>query len=108
MDLLFKRYASPFILLDQAISLCNFSDLVDQIFSEMNEEKKWEFYLHKLHPEDNRTYDDFKRDIEDGKGRVQPPAKKEKMSNKDIETTIQESIKMTMNFVPCDIKEVKR
>ncbi|MFI3173121.1 MAG: hypothetical protein R3Y58_12255 [Eubacteriales bacterium] len=106
MDLLFKRYASPYLLLDQVISTCGFSDFINQFVEAVDEDKYWEFYLHKLHPEDNRTFDDFKKDVKKGIGKERNATKSKNMSNKDIETTIQNSMKITMNFSPRD-KEVK-
>ena len=52
MDLLFKRYASPFILLDNLILISSSSSFIDDLFKFINEEKgeqtNWEFFLHKV------------------------------------------------------------
>ena len=52
MDLLFKRYASPFVLLDNLILTSSSSSYIDDLFKLINEEKEeqvqWEFFLHKV------------------------------------------------------------
>lgn len=52
MDLLFSRYASPFLLLDQMILTDRFSAFVSELLRIRNEEKDeqtlWEFFLHKV------------------------------------------------------------
>ena len=53
MDLLFSRYASPFVLLDTLILTNSTSDFIGDMFKFINEEKEeqaqWEFFLHKVY-----------------------------------------------------------
>ena len=53
MDLLFKRYASPFLLLDQLILTNTLNNFIDDLFTFMGEENQekttWEFFLHKVY-----------------------------------------------------------
>lgn len=52
MDLLFKRYASPFVLLDNLILIGSSSSFIDDLINLTNKEKEeqvqWEFFLHKV------------------------------------------------------------
>lgn len=90
MDLLFKRYASPFILLDGMIltsSLHNF--LIDfcKIVKEEQEDKlNWEYFLHKVFDE---SWESF---ISRAK-----PSKTEKI---DLGATVVKSKNILSNFTP--------
>lgn len=48
MDLLAKRYASPFVLLDEMIRQGRFFDFVCEINKIRTEERMWEVWLHKV------------------------------------------------------------
>lgn len=62
MDLLFTRYASPFVLLDNLILTDSLSNYIDDLFTFINEEKeeqtKWEFFLHKVYDKSWKTFCD--------------------------------------------------
>lgn len=64
MDLLSKRYASPFLILDVYISQNRFSEFVNefvQIICDEEEDKTmWEYYLHRMTLSD-MTYNEFKQ-----------------------------------------------
>ena len=65
MDLLFKRYASPFLLIDQLILTNGLDKFIDDLFKFMEEEKqeqtKWEFFLHKIY---DKSWKEFCNEIE--------------------------------------------
>ena len=65
MDLLFKRYASPFLLIDQLILTNGLDKFIDDLFKFMREEKqeqtKWEFFLHKIY---DKSWKEFCNEIE--------------------------------------------
>ena len=65
MDLLFKRYASPFLLIDQLILTNGLDKFIDDLFKFMGEEKqeqiKWEFFLHKIY---DKSWKEFCNEIE--------------------------------------------
>lgn len=65
MDLLFKRYASPFSLLDGYIQTCRFSEFIDELISIVNKETEekelWDFYLHRWYIE--KSFPEFVEDI---------------------------------------------
>ena len=94
MDLLSKRYANPYFFLNGMISTGRLCEFVDEIINihneELNERKMWEIYLHKVW---NKSFSEFKDEIEtDNQNRT--------MTEKDIETTVQESLNILQNFNP--------
>ena len=48
MDLLFKRYASPFILLDNLIATNSLTLFIIDMLDIVNEEKLLEYFMHKV------------------------------------------------------------
>ena len=91
MDLLFTRYASPFLLLDQLILTNSLSGYIDDLFTIISEEKQeqtmWEFFLHKVY---DKTWKEF--------------CEETKISNdtKDVDLgkTVLKSKTMLSNFTP--------
>ena len=95
MDLLFTEYASPYLLLDGVIAqgqLCDFLEVFDE---RMEEKKMWEFYIHKLPPWDERTYDQFRREMKQGRPQIK---KIERPSDEVLEATVKQSYEMMKNF----------
>jgi hypothetical protein len=101
MDLLFKRYASPFPFLDGMIlsgSFCDFvEDFVDAInreTEEKNAENQWkvnfDVWLH-------RVFDKSFRDFMDG---IENDKQNQEMSEKALETTYHHSMDILKNFNP--------
>ena len=94
MDLLFKRYASPFILLEETIRCGRFSEFISEFLKMHNEdvdnETLWEWYLH--HPFLNKTFGEFKNllGIEENE-----PAQKI-----DFATVVNDSMSILEGFVP--------
>lgn len=91
MDLLFLRYASPFLLIDQLISMGTFFDFIDKMFEEYNEQKLWDYYLHKV--DASISYNDWKS--EQG---ISCNTSSEKLTKNEIETTLKESLKIANSF----------
>ena len=93
MDLLFKRYASPFLLLDNLIQTNSLSGFIDDIFkfinSENQERTQWEFFLHKVY---NESWNDFNDRIKS----------EENSKTVDLGATLKNSRKMLINFTPED------
>lgn len=94
MDLLFKRYASPFSFVNGMIKSGRFQEFVvefaDTIRKEKEEKKSWEFFLHKVW---EGTYQDFTSDIENNKRDMT-------MTKQTIETTVNHSLNILNNFKP--------
>ena len=91
MDLLFKRYASPFLLIDQLILTNSLDKFIDDLFKFMGEEKqeqtKWEFFLHKIY---DKSWKEFCNEIE--VSNVE--------NNADIGETLIKSKNILTNFTP--------
>ena len=87
MDLLFVRYASPFVLLDGLIMTNSLNSFVDDFFDFVNEERNWEFFLHKVY---DKSWSDFVNDIEQSEN--QTPV--------DLGATLVKSKNMLNNFTP--------
>ena len=91
MDLLFKRYASPFVLLDNLIltnSLNNFvNDFFDFVIEEQKEKTEWEFFLHKVY---DKSWSEFINDIKQSEN--QEPI--------DLGATFVKSKNILKNFTP--------
>lgn len=96
MDLLFREYASPFILLDKVIGAGQLMDFLEVFDEKQQHNELWEFYIHKLPPWDERTFEQFKHDLHVGKPKFERP------TNEQLETTIKDSYKIMQNF---EIKE---
>ena len=90
MDLLFKRYASPFLLLDGYISTSRFCEFIMSFVKQKQEDDKWELYLHKVW---DKSYSEFCEIL-------QTSQDMQEMSNDEIETTIKKSMSILGNFTP--------
>ena len=87
MDLLFTRYASPFVLLNGLIMTNSLNSFVDDFFDFVNEERNWEFFLHKVY---DQSWSDFVKEIEQSEN--QKPI--------DLGATLVKSKNMLSNFTP--------
>lgn len=94
MDLVFKRYSSPFFL-DYSIENGKLSELVDTLLKKQDEEKMWEMYLATL-PYNNKSFNEWKQETL-GAGTKR---KKQKMSKKEIDATIKKSQDILRGFKP--------
>lgn len=92
MDLLFKRYASPFLLVDQILTTGQFSTFVTEIFDYNTDDRLWDIFLHKV--DGKISFDDWKTSI--GLGQDND---KETTENR-IETTINDSFDILNGFEP--------
>ena len=87
MDLLFVRYASPFILLDGFILTNSLNSFVDDFFDFVREDNEWEFFLHKVY---DQSWSEFSNEI------VQEENKKPI----NLGATLMQSKNMLNNFTP--------
>ena len=91
MDLLFKRYASPFVLIDGLILTNSLNIFVDDFFDFVIEEQKnkteWEFFLHKVY---DQSWSEFSESIK--------PSKNQTPIN--LGATIVKSKNILTNFTP--------
>ena len=93
MDLLFREYASPFILLDKVIGAGQLMDFLEVFDEKQQHNELWEFYIHKLPPWDERTFEQFKHDLKVGN-----KPKGERPTKEQLEATIKDSYKIMQNF----------
>lgn len=97
MDLLFKRYASPFELLDSMILadklLAFIEEFIQAINEETNKQAMWDMYLHKVY---GITFLEFKEDCE--------RQEKYNMDQKEAENVVTKSIDILKNFNPEEVK----
>ena len=87
MDLLFVRYASPFVLLDGFILTNSLNNFVDDFSDFINEDREWEFFLHKVY---DKNWSEFSNDMKQSEN--QKPV--------DLGATIVKSKNMLSNFTP--------
>ena len=87
MDLLFTRYASPFILLDGLILTNSLYNFVYDFFDFVNEERNWEFFLHKVY---DKSWKEFSNEI----------VQAENQKPIDLGATLMKSKNMLNNFTP--------
>ena len=95
MDLLFKRYASPFLFINGMIQAGRFAEFVDYfcetVHEEENERTSWEFFLHKVF--DDRSYKDFKTELKNNE-------EHQNLSARTVETTIKHTMDILNSFNP--------
>ena len=87
MDLLFVRYASPFVLLDGLILTNSLKNFVDDFFDFVNEDREWEFFLHKVY---DKSWSEFSNEMKQSENQKQV----------DLGATIVKSKNMLSNFTP--------
>lgn len=75
--MIFKRYSSPFIFLDNLILEGKLSEGIDTIYSQVEEEKLWQLYL--SNPLKEKSYIDWKNEI-----MLHNAPKEEKVSNFEV------------------------
>ena len=90
MDLLFKRYADPFSLLDGYIQTSRMCEFIQAVIEQKAEDDRWEYFIHKVW---DKSYPEFCAMLETSQGLQQ-------MSNEDIETTVKRSMNILGNFNP--------
>lgn len=89
MDLLAKRYASPFLILEAVILEGGFCDFVIELYKIIDEEKLWEIWLNKLRF-DERSFEEWKESIT-----ASPPE-----SVTDLKATVTNSMEILNGFTP--------
>lgn len=91
MDLLFKRYANPFLLFDNLIRAHRFCDFIQTFIDQKNEEDIYDIWLHKIH---NKSLSDFR------KGVIDEVKSQRQASHQNVGNTIKTSQEILNNFHP--------
>ena len=91
--MIFKRYSSPFLFLDNLIIQGRFSDGIDTIYKQLDEEKMWQLYL--SIPMKEKSYVDWKNEVL-SKEEVQPSFE----ASKDINEIKDKARNILKNFKP--------
>ena len=94
MDLVFKRYSSPFFL-DLCIENSDLGKLVDVLLKKRDEEMLWEMYIASL-PYNDKSFKDWKKEALE-RTKVKQNVH---MSKKEIDATIQKSKDILSGFKP--------
>lgn len=95
MDLVFKRYSSPFFFLDIYIEKGEFSELIDFLIDQKNEDRWWELYLATL-PLNDKSYEDWKKESQGNKISHEST----NYSKDDLDTIIKNSQDILSGFKP--------
>lgn len=90
MDLIFKRYSSPFLFLDNIIAAGRFKDFIKELNETVMNEDIYELWLHKVH---DKTFEEFKNEVMDA-------IKSEQVAPEAKEATIKNSFNILNNFKP--------
>ena len=93
MDLLFKRYASPFDYLNLLLESGNFESGIVNILEAIDNDKSWEYYLSN-NPCNEKSFVDWKKDTQN-KTQAQRP-----MSKVQVVATVEKSQNILKNFKP--------
>ena len=88
MDLLFRRYADPFLIVSQMLYAGKFAEFIPQIFKKEEEDRLWELYIHS---HSNKTFAEYKEEV-----MIQSTP----VSEEDLEATITDSINILEGFLP--------
>lgn len=94
MDLLFKRYASPFLFMEGMLKTCRFTEFVFEVIKMHNEETEehmqWEFYLHKVQ---QGSFSEFIEEIKTNK-------EHQEMTEETKEESVRKAFSILNNFSP--------
>lgn len=94
MDLIFKRYASPFLLLDNIISSSDLCAFIVKLSENIQDERLYELWLHKVF---NKNYPEWKKELLADMKRVE---EYKNITEEDKETILKDSYSILENFIP--------
>lgn len=95
MDLLFKRYADPFSLINGYIQTARFCEFIEAFCEQKTEDDRWEIYLHRVW---DKSYAEFCEETKNSQAL-------RNMSESDMEATVKKSMNILGNFSPPAIEE---
>lgn len=89
--MVFKRYSSPFLFLDNLLEQGCFYEGIDTLFNQVEEEKMWQLYL--SIPIKEKSYIDWKNE-------VLQPIEQPIVRKKNLEVAKKEAKEILKNFKP--------
>lgn len=93
MDLLFKRYASPFSYIDGLIDMGMLESGVLNLLECDNEDKMWELYLHSSpYTAPHQSFDEWKEEIKTNNEQAKP------LNDYELKAALKESQDILDNF----------
>ncbi len=90
MDLLFKRYANPFAIMDEMLSVGKMTDFIIHLVRQEQEEMQWDVWLHKI---EGLGFEEYK-------AKLAEKNKSYAMSTKQVDATINKSKGILKRFKP--------
>lgn len=94
MDLLFKKYASPFLLLNGYILTNSFAEFIEYFITneqiERNDKLEWEYYLHRVF---DKSFNEWKEETRNRENNLQ-------MTQEQQKTTVLNSMEILKGFDP--------
>lgn len=97
MDLVYKRYSNPMELIDNMISLSNFSEFISELADNVSDEKLYDIWKSKVY---DKSFADFKNEMMAKWKKNTGIETSETMTDEEMETTINDSYKILNNFNP--------
>lgn len=97
MDLVYKRYSNPMELIDNMISLSNFSEFISELADNVSEEKLYDIWKSKVF---DKSFADFKNEMMAKWKKNTGIETSEAMTDEEMETTINDSYEILNSFNP--------
>lgn len=97
MDLVYKRYSNPMELIDNMISLSNFSEFISELADNVSDEKLYDIWKSKVY---DKSFADFKNEMMAKWKKNTGIETSETMTDEEMETTINDSYKILNSFNP--------
>jgi hypothetical protein len=97
MDLVYKRYSNPMELIDNMISLSNFSEFISELADNVSDEKLYDIWKSKVY---DKSYADFKNEMMAKWKKNTGIETSETMTDEEMETTINDSYEILNSFNP--------
>lgn len=97
MDLVYKRYSNPMELIDNMISLSNFSEFISELADNVSDEKLYDIWKSKVY---DKSFADFKNEMMAKWKKNTGIETSETMTDEEMETTINDSYLILNSFNP--------
>lgn len=95
MDLIFKRYANPYLFLDKLIENNELSEGIDVILEQVVEEKDYELYL-SMNPLNEKSYYEWRQEMYSSINKV---VSSNQISKKDVNNYVKTELEKSQNIL---------